>query len=57
MEASMNNTASVGPSTSLAATEDCVMGRPRVDVDLDDVETQPHQGGIAAWCKSVHHLP
>ena len=32
--ASMNDdTSSVRPSTSLAATEDCVMGRPRVDVE------------------------
>ena len=34
-----NDAAGAGPSASPPATlDDCVMGRPRVDVDLDDVE-------------------
>ena len=49
-----NDAAGAGPSASPPATlDDCVMGRPRVDVDLDDVEfiqrlkvDHPHDGEV-----------
>ena len=38
-EAGITDAAAAGPSTGPPATvEDCLMGRPRVEVELDDVE-------------------